>query len=225
MDERRGPAIPRALLLCLAASLAGHAVVLVFVGRSELSGSREAPVDRTLLVRLERFAPEVGPVDERELIKAEPDTPMSEKPEPAPATAAVTEPPTRYTSESRERSSAFNVRPLDLRTFVKSYESNNDQPDSLPFRPDLRRGLEARQAEQRRVARVDQNHAQRFGHSAEIVNAEGAMTKMGDHCYMTSLPAITIQRGLQVSQVECPGKVEWWKRPELDDVATFRGIP
>lgn len=223
MDRCLGPAIPRSLLVCLAASLAGHAIVLFLVSRSEVPRPHGVPADRTLLIALEGFTPEEGPADGQEPIAPTPDTARPEEPEPRTAAAAIPA-LTRDTPEAKERPFRLKVSPLDLRNFVKSYEPNEEGTDPLPFRPNLRRGLEVRQAEQRRVALVEKNRDERLGHS-EIVNADGAMTRIGDDCYMTSLPTITIQRGLQVSRVGCPGRVEWWKRSDLDDVATFRGIP
>lgn len=136
-----------------------------------MSKPNAAPVDRTLLVELAQSTPEHGPFDEREPIETEPVTALSEEIESGPATEAAAEPSRPDTPESKESSAELRLSPADVRRFVRSYESSEGRLESLRFRPDLRRRLEAREAEQRKVALVNQNRTERFGHSAEIVNA------------------------------------------------------
>lgn len=51
------------------------------------------------------------------------------------------------------------------------------------------------------------------------------MARIGNNCYSISAPLITIQRGQQVTRVDCPGKLLWWAREPLDEIAQYRGIP
>jgi hypothetical protein len=214
-DTRQRPPLRNAkpLLFCLLASLSAHVAVLIL-----RSAPKEEPVALArdpFIVRIDLYmakseadTPELQPQEEEQV--PEDVEPVSGGPAqaPEPAQPASTDQPRR-------------IRHFDIKGFVESYDSPDEQPEELVFRPALRRRLEERRTEQNMQAIFRRNRVQRHGHEADDVNSIGSMAKIGAECYSISAPSITIQRGQPIAQVECPGKLDWWEREQLDAVTLF----
>lgn len=224
-------------LMALAVSLLLHFLALYTLGKLVTFKVTEAhaPTRSVIDIKLETYSPAL-PVET--LSKHAPEENL--KPvELKPAEEIVS----RNSKELQQLSvypmQSDTVPDLDLKlpvdTLKEAEIDSNAARGRWAFSGVYRKKIQARERVQQRNFIMARNRAERLGHSIEELAAgsSGAnagraseVVRLGDTCYL-KYARQNNERGnkMAVGSVPCPGKKDWWRRDNLDEVSAARRIP